>query len=935
MTSDRIVGRADELRGIAAFLDRIPIGPRGLLLEGDAGVGKTTLWRAASDAARQRGITVLSSRAVESESQLSFTSMADVLDPHLDELLPALPHPQRVALEVALLRREPQQLGPDPRAVSVATGSALRMLAEGSPVVISIDDLQWVDPSSARVFSYACRRLGQAPIGMIGARRSGLGTGQPLDMPAVFEGTLDRIDVEPLDEDGIRELLTHHGLELPVPVVRRVFATSGGNPFYALELARALPRDLSPSEPLPVPSTLDELLGSRLHDLLPETRRLLAMSAASASPSLDQLRSSKLVDDLDPLVDEAVRADVIRVRDGKIRFSHPLMAAAAYADATQEEIRAIHGLLADTVDDREERARHLALAAEGPDAETADELDEAATRASARAAPDAAASLSHLAERMTPPNDRTSLVRRTNRTARFLFDAGDLARSLASLREASEIAPSGHDRATILYQLATLSWMDVHTIEPLLRRASDEAEGDLELLAAIHVDLAWCEIYRGRLGVARDEAIASVRSAAGLDEPIRREAAWVSTMVEFLLGGLPGEAVLGAARSRRATLPDDRGLDLSPYTPPADVMGLILMWSGELEEARSILQQEIADYDDRSRLVIRAEALGYLSEIASRAGRWDEAIALARQGYDHSADTGHEAGLGFAGYMVALAAALRGDADRARRHTLDGIRRSRRNGDPFYESCHRAVLGLLELSLGNAAAAHEQLAQAVAFLEEMGSPEPCVIPCLGDEVEALVSLGELDRADVVTTRLADQGRSQGRLWALAVAARCRGLTRAARGDTEGALTALDDAMEMHEALDLPFERARTLLVRGTVERRAKRRREARASIGEALILFEGLGAAAWVTRSREELERVGGRTAGPDALTGTERRVAALAAEGRTNKEIANELFISVKTVEANMTRLMRKLGVGSRREIAGLLSTLAADDGEGRSADA
>jgi DNA-binding CsgD family transcriptional regulator/exonuclease VII small subunit len=213
-----------------------------------------------------------------------------------------------------------------------------------------------------------------------------------------------------------------------------------------------------------------------------------------------------------------------------------------------------------------------------------------------------------------------------------------------------------------------------------------------------------------------------------------------------------------------------------------------------------------------------------------------------------------------------------------------------------------------------------RLEPVLAFLDELGSPEPGIIPCLPDAIEALVSLRRLEEAEALLERLERQGRALDRPWAIATAARGRGLLIAARGDLPRARSALEQALVEHRRVPQPFELARTLLVKGKVERRAKQKRAARLTLEQALGLFQTLGAPLWAQRARDDLARVGGATPRSSELTPTEQRIAEL--EGKKNREVAEALFISVKTVEANLSRIFHKLGVRARTELTRRIAT-------------
>jgi DNA-binding CsgD family transcriptional regulator len=347
------------------------------------------------------------------------------------------------------------------------------------------------------------------------------------------------------------------------------------------------------------------------------------------------------------------------------------------------------------------------------------------------------------------------------------------------------------------------------------------------------------------------------------------------------------------------------------------------MWAGDLDAARREFQFELAEYERHAMYTVKQEVLCYLAELECRAGNPRLAAGYAAEAMETVIGSGKAA---VQSHVVlfnqALAAAHLGQTDIARRQAEEGIRLALVNDDPFGASWNRAVLGFLELSLGNHEQAHAALVPAVAFLDRMGAAEPGIIPCIPDDIEALISLGRLDEAEALIEGLAEQGRARDRPWALATAGRCRGLLSAARGDLEDAHRALEQALVDHERVPQPFELARTLMARGETERRAKQKRAARSFLEQALEIFDRLGARLWSERTAAALARVAGGASDPSALTPTEQRIADLVGEGKTNREVAGALFVSVKTVEANLTRIFHKLGIRSRAE---LIRTLVA----------
>jgi DNA-binding CsgD family transcriptional regulator len=919
-----ILGRDAEFAQVQSFLESVSGRPSALLLEGTAGIGKTTLWHAGVSFARARGHRVLSCRAAEPEARLSYAALGDLFDFEL----PDLPAPQQRALDAALLRAEVESAPPDRRAVSVASLGVVRALAASGPVLIAIDDVQWLDVPSARVLAFVVRRLEDAPIQILVALRVGSG-GDPLGLgqagPAL---SLHRVAIGPLREEAMIRLLRDRTQgDLTHPILLRLHRISGGNPFYALEIARALTGQgvrPAPGEPLPVPEDLQELLGTRLAALPPSAADGLLVVAAAARPTEDLvIAAAARSNRASAGIARADRAGIVQRAGGRIGFTHPLLGSTVYAAATPQAKRSVHRRLADLVVDPEERARHLALAASGPHPDVAAALEEAGRYARGRGAPDAAAELLELARKLTPPGDGAGLLRRSVEAAEYHFDAGDATRATELLEEAIAAARPGRDRARILFRLASISWLDMPRVQGLAEQALQEAGNDAAVRAAILEHLAWVGIYRGDLAFAAEHASASRQWARRIAEPaIRGDSLSTFAMVEFLTGRPAQDLMTEAEQLEDLAMREGPGGRTTVFTASRTCHGLQLLWAGQLEAAREVLHQELTEYERLGRYVVRDELLCYLAEVECRAGNWEAAARHAQEAYDIDVESGRVLGQGHMLFPKALVAALKGDVDAARSDAEEGLRQCLRNEDTLDASCNRAVLGFLELSLSNPIAAVGRLEPVLAFLDQMGSPEPGIIPCLPDAIEAFIALGRLEEAEALLDRLERQGRTLDRPWAIATGARCRGLLTAARGDLSAARSALEQALVEHRRVPQPFELARTLLVKGEVERRAKQKRAARSTLEQALDLFQALGAPTWAQRARDDLARVAGAMLPSGELTPTEQRIAQLVGEGMKNREVAEALFISVKTVEANLSRIFHKLGVRSRTELTRRIAT-------------
>jgi DNA-binding CsgD family transcriptional regulator len=903
-----VVGRDEELAAVGTFVEGDL--PAALLLSGEAGIGKTTVWRSGLEQARTQGLDVLVCRPAESEARLSFAGLADLLEPVLGEALAALPTVQRRALEAALLLSEEEQAPPDQRTISTACLGVFRTIARGQRVLIAVDDVQWLDPPTALVLEFVARRLSEEPIGLLLAER---GKGQG---PAPF--SLDRADLAlarlslgPLSPGALHRLLRERlGVTLTRPALRRVHDASGGNPFYALELVRALQSRggrIQPGRPLPVPQTLEAILRERLEVLPPRAREVLAAAAALARPTEAVLNDSLALE-------QAHDAGLVELSDGDVRFSHPLLASAAYMSIKADARRRLHRRLAEVVGDTEERARHLALGADEPSEEVASALDAAAREAAARGAPAAAAELAELAIRLTPVSKRDRLRERRMEAAGYHLPAGDLAKSAAILEPLAEEVPEGVARADVLLLLASSQQSFERSLE-LAERALLAARGDDSRVAKIKCYVGEILIAQGQWERALECARAGLTSAERAGEPgVLALALATVAWFETLAAVQPTPGLL-----ERAVSQEDARLqtDVSDSTSPSFALSMRLMLAGRLGEARArmgmSLDRAVALGDEGA----RTAALLHLAELEYRAGNWELAGRHADDGYECAEQLGREQEMSALLYARGLLAAATGRAEEARAAAQRGIALSESCGDEAFRLQHLAALGFLELSLGDAAAADKILRPLAARLAASGWREPSLYGELPNAIEALVELGELTEAHRLLADLEERVSRIDSPWGEVSAGRCKGMIRAAEGDLDAAVATYAHTVGICERLPQPFDVARTLLAQGIGQRRALRRKEARETLERALGMFEALGARLWAKKARGELARIGGRAPSRGDLTPAERAIAGLVAQGMKNREVAAELVVSVHTVESALTQVYRKLGVRSRAELA------------------
>lgn len=912
VAADPIVGRDEELALMREFLASTVAGPAAFILEGEAGIGKTTLWTAGVSEAEAQGHLVLVARAAGAETKISFAALGDLLaDVRLDEI-PSLPAPQREALEVALaLAAGPP---PDTRTIAVAFLGVLRAFSAERPVVVALDDAQWIDRPSADAISFAARRLRREPVGLLVTVRTG--EADPLGLQRwLTEGRVERVDIAPLSLGAIHRVVRARlGQALPRRALRRVWEWSGGNPFYAIEAARAVlggSADVGDRDALP--ENLSALVEDRLAQLPAVAREPLLAAASLAEPTVAVVE--RAARDAEAGLEVAVAAKVVEIRAGRVRFSHPLLASAVYAGATENRRRAMHARLAELVPDPEERARHRALGLEGADPDAAAALEDAATHASARGAPAVAAELLEEALRVTTADDVETWGRRAVKAAESHVRAGEAPRARALLVSVIDRLPEGHPvRVDALIDLGEGLGDDIATAIRYVGQAVREAGEDAARRARALTELASLVFIQSDFRRARAVACEALELAESDSDPVlTANALHMLGLVELTLRDEDPIPIL----ERGSKLAAGTELETS-YWGPLHWLSHCYLWADDLSAARAILERlydrAAATGDDAA----RAAFCIHLAELECRAGNYDIARRYADENWEIAEQQGgaHERGVGL--YVTALVDAHVGALDRARTLALEGLEASERAHDRLFPFQLRYVLGFVEGSGGDWSAVDRHLGGLQDVLDELGVGEPGLFPFIPDEVEALVALGRTDEAEGLTERLEHRGRQLDRPRALAAAARCRGMIAADRGDLEEALRCFDRALDEHERFpEVPFERARTLLAMGAAHRRAKRKRAARESLAEALREFDRIGARAWAAKATAELARVGGRAPAAGELTPTERRVAELVAQGQANKEVARELFVTVKSVEAHLSKVYAKLGVRSRAELA------------------
>lgn len=911
--SAELLGRGPELAVVDGFVAAVANGPVALVLEGDAGIGKTTLWATACAMALERGRRVLACRGAAAEARMGYATLGELLADVDAEAIAKLPTPQSDAFNTALLRARPRDGSPpDPRAVATGLVSLLEQLAVEAPLVVAIDDLQWLDASSAETVRFAARRLG-GPVGVLATRRSGDGTHDGAALALREPESVQQLRLGPLAPADVRRLVTERSARrYSRAVVDRIERIADGNPFVALELARALDTrdDLGRAR---FPESLREVVDARIAGLEPHVLEALLLTAALTRPRVASVQRALGDASASELLGLAETAGVVDVELGEVRFAHPLLASGVYMAATSAQRRAAHRRLADVVEDPEERARHLGLASVGAEPEIVAALDTGAAAARARGAPADAAELLELALGLGADDPL-----RTIQAAEHHFAAGDSAQARTLLERAVNALAAGPVRARALAVLGTLRCREDSYADgaALLEQALAES-GAGEARVALTLELAYVLANLGRMVDALPTVAPAVADATELGDPgVLAEALAVTTIVRFLGGhGLDEDAL---ARSRELEDPDRRTFFQSR---PSVIAAILLLWIGELGEAQQMfghVRQGCIERGEESELVF---TMRHTAGLACALGDVAGAHEIVAEGLERAARLESRMARALALADQSTVAGWTGRVEEARRAGRESLALFQEIGSFAGALMPIAALGALELSLGEAQAAADLLAQpAAAAASEVG--DPAIVPFVADAVEALVATGRIGEALPLLEWFERCSTALGRAPLVALAPRCRGLVLAAEGDVATAAEALEHAMAAHDRFPIIFERARSALVLGQVHRRLRKRAAARESLEDARAAFASLGAVLWVARADAELERLGlHRGAGHD-LTPGEQRIAELAATGLTNRAVAAALFVTPKTVEASLTRIYRKLGINSRAQLARHMAT-------------
>ncbi len=895
-----VVGRDAECARVDSFVEALPHGARALVIRGEPGIGKTTLWRHAVDRCRAAGQRVLVTRPAEEEMSLAHVGLIDLFG--------------EIDIDTASLRDD------DPMARGRALLTALRELADTRPAVLAIDDAQWLDSASARALRYALRRFEVEPVGVLATMRLRAGAGDPLSVATAFSPTsYELLDLGPLTLGALRRVLADTVPSISRPLLRRIYEVSAGNPLYAIELARGLARDGRSSrltEGLPLPDSLQEAITRRLETVPPEVAPVLEIVSARGTTSVAELTGLLDGIPLEELLPVAEQLGLLVVDDAlEVSFSHPLVASAVYSRMSPLVRLGLHARLAEQARDPDVRARHLALSTDEPDAGVAALLEAAAERAHTRGASDVAAEFAGRSLRLTPSTDPHAARRRALAEIEHLAAAGEAARALALADELIASLPPGPERAEALIRRFYVGDDDLELADSLLVRALADAEGDERLRGRVLDLLGWLRgMFRGDLRNGVDCA----SEAVAIADRVGDSGFWMLAAGHLghmaALVGTPRPDLMASA----VALADEIGGPRLGGGPRAWLAKQVF-WAGDLAGGREQFENALATDLRAGNELERPYRLYDLALVECAAGNLAAAAEIVDQGLEAARDAENADAEGWLLFPLAMVQAWRGLSEPARasvRQLLRLVRRARLQ----WIVRGKSVLGLLALSEGDPGGAAEELVEAARLLEQMGFAHPGALPILPDAIEALAGAGDTELAETLRERLERQSAALDSAWALAALARCRGTLLIARGDSDEAVAPLEDSVSTFDRLGYRPAAARAVLALGRAHARSGHRTLAADTLADARRRFAEIGAAHWEARAVEELERAApGRAAG--VLTPAEARIAALVARGLRNREIGSALFMSVATVEAHLTRIYRKLAIRSRSELARLVA--------------
>lgn len=906
-----MIGRVRELAQLRSLVDVVVSGGRALVIEGDAGAGKSALLSKGADLAVAVGFRRLDTTGIERGSAAGLTCLHELLHPLLNRI-DALPDRQRSALLTAFGLAD--DVAPDRLDLCLAALSLLEDAAAERPLVVLVEDVQWLDPSSADVIGFVARRLTDAPILLLATRRPGT-----VEVDPPFRSEIPTLHLGPLSGEESEELLDRRGPRLSGLLRERVLEEANGNPLALLELSAALlDRDLATAAHLPamLPLTgrLEEAFTAQVSVLPKASRRLLVLIAAGDDVGWTELTAAASLLDLVPEdLEPAQRAALVNLDNGTVRFRHPLIRSAVYQSAPLLERNRAHLAHAAASEDPDRRAWHHAEATQGVDEDVAKQLDHVAQRALNRGAPAAAAAALRRAAALSAGTGEED--RRLAAGAWAAWQAGLVTEAaglvdqgLAQATDPSTLAQLAFTRAAMGLQASGDSSC-IGDLLALARRIGQHQEKPDEQNATAQLRLLTCAAFSVVLTVRPDddEVRRQIRQSISALHPTRENAGWLISMAVL-------EPVERAADLRPLLAP---ALRLLLPAPSNAVLGLGFAAEAlqDLAMAASCWDLGVSKARQSGSTVDLASALMLRGRFRIVAGRLDEALVDIEHARRLAMDLGYQMLPAYAAASSARVHAWRGD--------VAAVARAVGQSKEFPGwAKHTMVLADNAWATGVAALGQRLYRDAWVALRAVAVHPVIALWAVGDLTEAAVRAG---KADTVAAAVEDAERAAAAFDSThlrTLVHRCRALL----GEGQDAEDHLAASVEAGQTCDAVLELARTQLLYGEWLRRQRRIAPAQLHLSDARQAFRAAGAQPWAERAEEELAATGvrspklprdatGRQGIP--LTPQEYQIARMAATGMTNREIADHLHLSHRTVSAHLHRVFPKLGISARRQLS------------------
>ena len=902
LISERILGRDRELGIIGDLVASANEGGGALLIHGDAGIGKSALLEQAIDLARAGGMRVLRTTGVRTETNLPFAGLHQLLQPILVRL-DTLPKPQYAAIAGAfgLVEGAPE----DPFLIALATLTLLADAATRGPILIVVDDAQWLDRPSADALAFVARRLGEDPLVMVVGLRDG--ETSPIEAAGIAE-----LALEPLSDPDARDMVSSLAPDLEAPVRDRIVQEAAGNPLALAELSRTIRDDPASAdripEVLPLNARLERTFAAQADDLPDATQWLVLIAALDDRDGLAEIVAAAGVPE--SAIASAVDARLVEVDASSVRFRHPLIRSAIQQRATAADRSRAHAAIASVVGDVDRAAWHHAAATDLPDESVAMLLDDAADRAMRRGALTVAVAALERAAALSP--DGRGRGTRLLRAADVANEIGRMDVIGRLLAEAEPIdVPALEERRQAWLTALALSGprspreqANLKAVIDAAKRTGKDGQADLGLAL---LQFASSRSWWIDPGVEIRSRIAATAQALAPESDDARVIFMRSIAPEGQVDELIEHLVERCRSPERETGPDARRLATAA------------LWVGALDVAVDFFTASIAALRDEGRLGLLARSLTIRAFSSVHLGALVSVGSDIDEGFRLGVETRQPFYVATANVAQSIYLAFRGDVDGAETRMAEGERvvLAARTQGVLAESRHaRAIIDL-------AAGRHDDAYEQLRHLFDPGHESyqrTYTGWAVADYADAALATGHLHEAEAILARLeADAVRMKMPWWRIGVAYG-RAVVAAHAADAPAA----ESAFAAARALDLsrwPLARARLSLAYGTWLRRQRRIAESRAELRSARDLLDAIGVRYLADRAQRELGASGEATRHRgidvlDQLTPQELQIARLAAEGLSNREIGSRLYLSHRTVGSHLYRVFPKLGITSRGQL-------------------